>query len=123
MITEADMFNAIDRIARTTDGLLLYRWLQNKRLEVFYHGPDSALRSHEGERILASTLMFRMQEGIDASGGRIDSAGDGKPSERPVILAGRKSVKRDRINYRDWAAEHDPELQSYRDRNPDPSKT
>ena len=75
MITDEIMYEAIDRIARTADGELFYRWLQ-KRLTAVVHTPnDSALRQDAGERMLAQTLMGLMAKGMrETNGHRTDAA-------------------------------------------------
>ena len=69
-MTESEMKEALDRIARTPDGALLYRWLQ---LEALYVEPadvaDGALRTSHGRRSLARQLMSHMAEGIESSAG------------------------------------------------------
>jgi len=54
--------NAIRRIAATTDGRLLYLYLQNILLEVRSGTDDGALREDFGRRKLASTLTGLMGE-------------------------------------------------------------
>ena len=63
MIESADIKDAWDRIARTPDGLLIYRHLQ--RIVMGTAGPDdSALPRLEGRRRLAADLMAFMSDGI-----------------------------------------------------------
>jgi hypothetical protein len=63
MIESQDIKDAWDRIARTSDGLLIYRHLQ--RIVMGTAGPDdSALPRLEGRRRLAADLMAFMSEGI-----------------------------------------------------------
>ena len=63
MIESADIKDAWDRIARTPDGLLIYRHLQ--RIVMGTAGPDdSALPRLEGRRRLAADLMAYMSEGV-----------------------------------------------------------
>lgn len=85
MITDEDMAKALDRIAHTADGQLLYRYLQKTLLGVLA-GPTEAgaLNFDNGRRTFASQLMGHMAKGIDESGG---SAADGRPSERSVTFA------------------------------------
>jgi len=57
--------DAWDRIARTQDGLIVYRHLQRIRLGLAPDNvPDSALPRLEGRRSLAADLMAFMSEGI-----------------------------------------------------------
>ena len=63
MIESKDIAEAWDRVARTPDGLLIYRHLQ--RIVMGTAGPeDSALPRLEGRRRLAADLMAYMAEGI-----------------------------------------------------------
>jgi len=65
MIENKDMQEAIDRIARTADGLLLYRFLQKVLCgTVAAQSDHGALPFHEGRRTLARDLMAFMSEGI-----------------------------------------------------------
>ncbi len=101
MITDSDMEEAIDRISRTADGHLFYRWLQVRVLEIAYSTDPSTLLSHNGERMFASRLMQLMRTGIEESAGRTSSGEH--PTERPVVIArrdptvNRRSTARDRI--------------------------
>jgi hypothetical protein len=59
---------AIDRIARTPDGHLLYRFFQKTLCAVAAGNvDDGALRQHEGRRRFASEMMGLMAKGIDDS--------------------------------------------------------
>jgi hypothetical protein len=61
----AQIKDAWDRIARTADGLTVYRHLQRLRLGLApENAPDSALPRLEGRRSLAADLMAFMAEGI-----------------------------------------------------------
>ena len=65
MIENKDMQDAIDRIARTADGLLLYRLLQKVLCgTVAAQSDQGALQFNEGRRTLARDLMAFMSEGI-----------------------------------------------------------
>ena len=56
---------ALDRVARTADGLLLYRYLQKVMMSVVTpSAPKRALPVNEGRRSLAAELMGHMAEGI-----------------------------------------------------------
>jgi len=63
MIESKDIAEAWDRIARTPDGLIIYRHLQRIRMGL---APTdlSALPVFEGRRSLAADLMAFMSEGI-----------------------------------------------------------
>jgi hypothetical protein len=72
-LTGQDMRDALDRVARSSDGVLLYRYLQKIRLGLTTNDmPDGALRWNEGRRSLAAELMALMAEGIRSSA-RADS--------------------------------------------------
>ncbi len=113
MITDEDIAQAVDRIARTADGELLYRYLQ--RIVLFV--PDlsaevCALRIDQGRRRFAADLMALMAKGIDERGGSSSSNPDGKRSERTVVFASRgASVSNRHVNARDYLRNNDPELQ------------
>ena len=63
MIESKDIQEAWDRVARTSDGLVIYRHLQ--RIVMGTAGPDDgALPRLEGRRKLAADLMAYMAEGI-----------------------------------------------------------
>lgn len=90
---------AMDRIARTPDGFVLYRYLQKELCSICPENIQGALRRHEGRRSLARDLMTLMGEGIDASVRR-----DG--NEQPVILQrdGGSNQPRRRQSVRDYVA-------------------
>jgi len=88
-LTGQDMRDALDRVARSSDGVLLYRYLQKTLCAVTTDSmPEGALRRNEGRRSLAAELMGLMAEGIRSSG-RADS---------PITfaLAGARAVARTR---------------------------
>lgn len=87
-VTDEEMRAAIDRIARTPDGEVLYRYLQSILQELPRSFEAGALQAHVGRRTLAHDLMARMAEGLDASG----RPGTDTPSERAVALARGKPV-------------------------------
>ena len=65
MIENKEMQEAIDRIARSADGLLLYRLLQKVLCGTVAAQNDvGALQINEGRRTLARDLMAFMSEGI-----------------------------------------------------------
>lgn len=74
MISDDAMHKALDRIARTVDGELLYRWLQKKLMGVSGPLEGGALPFAEGQRYLASELMGLMTQGMQESNGRADAA-------------------------------------------------
>lgn len=85
MITDEDMLLAIDRIARTDDGLLLYEYLRKELMGVVEVVPDAAagaLLLDHGRRKFALKLMAVMNKGIQESAG---SSPD--PTRRPVTFA------------------------------------
>jgi len=67
MITEISpqmIRDALDRISRSPDGELLYRYLQKTLMGVTAQdAPDCALQRNEGRRSFASELMGFMAEG------------------------------------------------------------
>src|SRR6516165_3487338 len=63
MIESKDIAQAWDRIARTQDGLIIYRHLQ-RILMGTANADDSALPRLEGRRRLAADLMAFMSEGV-----------------------------------------------------------
>lgn len=64
-ISSDDVTEALDRIARTTDGQTLYRYLQKIRLGTTDPAMnESALRDNEGRRRFAADLMAHMGKGI-----------------------------------------------------------
>lgn len=75
-ISDADVTNALRNIARTTDGRILYAYLQKELMGVAKTSETGALQVHHGSRTFAANLMARMSEGIQerssdyASGGR-----------------------------------------------------
>jgi hypothetical protein len=89
-LTDQDMRDALDRVARSSDGVLLYRYLQKTLCAVTTDSmPEGALRRNEGRRSLAAELMGLMAEGIRSAGSRADS---------PITfaLAGARAVARTR---------------------------
>jgi hypothetical protein len=90
-LTDQDMRDALDRLAQSADGILLYRYLQKTLCAVTTDSmPEGALRRNEGRRSLAAELMGLMAEGIrSAAGSRADS---------PITfaLAGARAVARTR---------------------------
>lgn len=73
-ITDDDMMKAIDRLARTEDGHLLYRYLQRVLCATVPPSmPRCALRANEGRRSFAAELMGLMAKGLRESD-RSDSA-------------------------------------------------
>ena len=78
-IENKDMIEAIDRIAMTDDGALLYLYLQKTLCGVSGAGTEErALSRLEGKRSFAAELMALMAEGIRNSG---------RSSNRPVTFA------------------------------------
>lgn len=72
-ITDEMMHGALDRIARTPDGEMFYRWLQKRLMGV--PADVGALPQEHGARMLASSLMGLMTQGMqDTHAGRTDVA-------------------------------------------------
>lgn len=115
MIADEDLAKAIDRLAHTPDGHLLYRYLQKILMGVLAGAPgESALTRNEGRRSLAAELMGLMAKGIDESGST-DTPADTRASERPVVFVTRGAVAVNRrATYREHAARTDPELTALR---------
>lgn len=110
MIDSEELLQALDRIARTSDGQLLYLYFQRVMLELPLepHPSDSALRDLNGRRSLAGELMGRMAKGMSESG-------SGTPAERPVVFAPRGAASLGaRGSARQRLIASDPELESYR---------
>lgn len=63
-LDNSELREAWDRIARTTDGLIVYRHLQKICLEKPPSLDNCALPFHEGRRSLAFDLMATMSAGI-----------------------------------------------------------
>ena len=84
MITDEDMHKAIDNIARSADGQLLYLYFQ-KTLCSISTSPDveCALPEHNGRRKYAAELMGLMAKGIEESAGS-------RTADRTVIFARRE---------------------------------
>lgn len=122
MISDEDIAKALDRLARTADGELLYRYLQ--KIVMFVPGleaDDGALRVDQGRRRFALDLMALMAKGIDESDGRDHSTG-GKRSERTIVFAARRPVGQQRYtNARDFLRDTDPELRRLSVDTPTPS--
>ena len=73
----AEEKQALDRIARTHDGVLLHRYLRRVLETVVDLQDDGALRTQNGRRTLARDLMRMMASGIEGtSDGRSDQRGD-----------------------------------------------
>ena len=98
-MTDQKTKEALDRIARTPDGAILYRHLQETLCSLSPPSADDpswgALRGNEGRRSFAADLMALMAEGIDASvrsqpfiAAKRESASPGrKPTAREWIAA------------------------------------
>lgn len=111
MIDDNQLDDALDRIARTSDGELLYRFMQKTLMGTLAeHDPsEGALRTEHGMRRFAQLLMAKMVKGIDESGGRTDSSTS--PSERTVVFRGREPARAGgHVSFREHARATDPEL-------------
>lgn len=106
MITDDDMTTAISNIARTADGLRLYRWLQRELLAVPPFIESCALTAHHGERRFAAKLMGLMADAIAEQA--VDEPDHDIPgrgaSERPVVFVPAQPVGRRRVTARDFLA-------------------
>jgi hypothetical protein len=93
MISDDDIRNALDRIARTPDGELLYLYLQIEQMGMPATPESSALLEHNGHRKFAAKLMGLMAKGIEESGGRTEPGTAGRPAiGRPIVLVRREPV-------------------------------
>lgn len=61
---------ALDRLARTYDGVLLHRYLRRILEDVRVTDDPGALQRHAGARTLARDLMGHMAAGIESNRGR-----------------------------------------------------
>jgi hypothetical protein len=87
-ITEDQLREAIDRVARTRDGRMLYLFLQRHMMGIPSDMSGGALRRNLGERIFASKLIGLMAKGIQDSGGRTEpSTGSSGSNEQPIVFA------------------------------------
>ena len=88
MITNEEINKALDRIARTEDGYLLYLYFQKTLCAITTDETvNCALPFKEGRRKLAAELMSLMAQGIEQSG---------RPSNAPVTfaVAGARAISR-----------------------------
>jgi hypothetical protein len=107
MISEKDIADAIDRIARSDDGELLYRYLQKIVMWIpDLSADEGALRQDQGRRRFALDLMGLMAKGID------ERSGSTGGTARPVIFARRESGggAGRHVSARDFIRVNDPEL-------------
>jgi hypothetical protein len=88
-ISDELLREAIDRIARTPDGPLLYLYLQRRLMAFSPAASNSALRSDNGERSFAAKLIGLMAKGISESGRAGPSSGG---SEQPIVFPVAKPV-------------------------------
>jgi hypothetical protein len=87
-ITEEQFREAIDRLARTPDGGLLYLYLQRRLMAISTATDGGALRVDAGERQFASRLIGLMAKGMQERGGRTGSNDDtSSGSARPIVFA------------------------------------
>lgn len=107
-----DINQALDRIARTADGEMLYRYLQRECLTFPNESDpsDGALRANHGRRSFAADLMRRLEKGIDESVGASRSTSGQRPTERAVVFRAPSYAGPRRVSARDHIAAHDPEL-------------
>ena len=87
-ISEKLMHEAIDRLARTPDGRVLYLYCQRRMMALTTTGDIGTLQRSEGERTFAARLIGLMATGISESGGRTSSGSStGDTSEQPIVFA------------------------------------
>jgi hypothetical protein len=88
-LTDEDLHKAIDRLARTPDGRILYLFLQRRLMGVPASSKSGALRTDHGERMFAAKLIGLMATGIAESGGASSSSGDGSTGsgDKPIVFA------------------------------------
>ena len=67
MIEGEDLGEMFDRLARSADGQLFYRFLQKQLCAICSDPNEGALRQHEGRRRFASEMMGLMAKGIRES--------------------------------------------------------
>lgn len=115
-MTRDDLHEALDRIARTPDGRIFYRFLQEKLMEAIDPGSDGALRRDLGERIFAAKLTSLMGKGIQESAGGSsidDTTGGAEPliviaRPKPVDVGpGRPRGNRPRVDERTFVPGYD----------------
>ena len=85
-VSDNDLREAIDRIARTPDGEMLYLYFQRVLCEIPTGIGRRPLTEHHGRRSFAAQLMGLMAEGIGQSG----STGN-----RPVVFSVRERKRVD----------------------------
>lgn len=106
MITDDDMAKAIANIARTPDGMRLYRWLQKELIAVPPMVDGCTLPIFHGERRFAAKLMGLMADAIAeqaVDGPDHDTPGRGA-SERPVVFVPGGPVGQRRLSPREFLA-------------------
>jgi len=67
-VSDQDLREAIDRIARTADGGILYLYLQKTLCGVASDDSERALQADHGRRRFAQQLMGLMSEGVSVNG-------------------------------------------------------
>jgi hypothetical protein len=87
-LTTPEINEAWDRIARTSDGQIIYRHLQKLVMEI--STDDGALQRCEGARSLAHNLMRLMANGIIDS----DRYAIAFPVAKPVAVTGARGASR-----------------------------
>jgi hypothetical protein len=90
-INEKLILEAIDRIARTPDGVSLYLYCQRRMMAVAHSSEPHTLQRSEGERTFALQLIGLMTKGLIEGGGRPSISGPGSDDE-PIIFAGPKPI-------------------------------
>jgi hypothetical protein len=100
--------DALDRIARTPDGMVLYAFLQRETMGVS-GDPDpseGALRLTEGRRRFAHDLIGLMAQGIEASG---------RPDQLLVFTVRHPAGQRRAESITEWRRRSERERDSVRD--------
>lgn len=86
-ITDEDFRAAMDRLARTEDGRLLYLFLQRRLMTTPATVKSGPLRVDLGQRMFAAQLMGLMTRGIQDSAGRTGSADGHGGGDKPIVFA------------------------------------
>ena len=101
-ISQNDLHRAVDRIARSEDGHLLYRYFQQALCGVLVNAADGALREDNGRRRFASELMGLMAKGIEESGG------PGTTSKPVTFSRQQPAASGKRVTAREWLSTAEP---------------
>ena len=111
-IDDTKIAEAIDRIARTGDGLALYLYLQKTLCGTLVNPTGDALLADHGRRTFASGLMAQMRQGVQESHGGND------PASQPFVFTNREPARAGgRVSARDFAKLAEPDY-GRTERNP-----